>query len=241
MFIHQACRDFIISFIEENKNDTLQTLYYSINMELCILPCECFLHILNNLMAKDVVNMSRTCKYAYNICRDEHLWRKLIYDTYSMCDKIMDTSTWYRHFISMSKVFTPLHSVIINKVKKFPHQWNVLISLCNYETYKGLSDINTQMGIHATTDNFLSLTHIVIYCKDDTVQICVPIQSKYRYILMNLDITTAHNAESFNYIHVSNEILESLKDKQYYINEDAHIFATTFSKQHLQIIGRFMN
>lgn len=208
------------------------------NSILEILPCECVLSILKTLSSADLINISRTSRYAYEISTDEYLWQQLIYDIYGMNYKIIDVVTWYRHFVGISELFTPSHVCIINKLRKISPQWDFFKLLYQHEIYRGLSDVGVDDGSFKITIKYISLTEIVVYSKGDTVQICVPINSSYRYMLMNL--SSGYIPQSQSVVNVPNEVLESLKNKQHYIDEDTQIFAVIFNRKHLETMGRFM-
>lgn len=107
-------------------------------MELCNLPDETLIHILSNLSLSELISICQTSVYAYQICRDDTLWRNMLFKIFGLRDKINVSSTWYDNYIMAIRLFklTEKQVQILNMINDTtPESFELLRELKNYDTY----------------------------------------------------------------------------------------------------------
>lgn len=103
------------------------------------LPSEILYYILSTLSLKDLVNTCHTSLYFYHLCKDEFLWKRLMYYTYGVRDKIHSEETWYQNCTYISKLFNSTQLSIIEKIRNYTEQLNLLKCLHTYTQYSDLT------------------------------------------------------------------------------------------------------
>lgn len=96
------------------------------------LPYENLFYILCNLSPRQLINVGHTSHYGLIICKDEYLWKQLIYDKYGVKEKIYEKS-WYHNYIDITLMFKCQQLEIILMLKRIsPQLFKLLKQLHNY-------------------------------------------------------------------------------------------------------------
>lgn len=171
-------------------------------MNLYNLPFEVLFSILSNLSARELINICLTHQYGNDVCRDEYLWQRLIYNKYGVIQKIHLENIWYQEYIYLTQLFTPQQLIVLERIKTCPEKLDLLKSIYKYKYYT-----------HAQTGTVVSLAEIVVYTVNYTV---------HSSILYSNIVLLVPNGETYgkkSFLNVS-DIFNTLTQLETYIIDD---------------------
>ena len=82
-------------------------------------------YILENLSIDDLINFGQTCVLGNELCKDDRLWKYILYDKYGIGHKLDVNLTWMDNAIKIRKIYELIYTIdntygdVINNLKRY--------------------------------------------------------------------------------------------------------------------------
>lgn len=170
-------------------------------MDLYNLPYEVLFNILVNLSAQQLISICTISTYGREICSDETLWKRLIYDKYGVREKIQEDKSWYDNYVYIATLFKPQELEIILKLKQLsPNHLEYLKLLSYYDSFEYTKNMDVNFKIEPKT---IPLQSVIVDIEQSNIN-----PEEYKIYIYSLGSNYV-KWDTFYYINIQNTHLVS--------------------------------